>query len=96
MRSRLLPDISTVRAQAYELLRLDLPAEGPALAAAAPAGLLDAARARWVQVAREVTLAPGCSSELGLLPLHIRLAGQTLGSALTRVQHVSIARGMSV
>ena len=61
MKSHPLPVFGTVRAQAYELLRLDLPAEGPALAAAAPAGLLDAARARWVQVAREVTLALGCS-----------------------------------
>ena len=33
-------------AQAYELLRTDMPAEEVELAAAAP-GLLDAARARW-------------------------------------------------
>lgn len=96
MRSHPLPDIRIVRAQAYELLCLDLPAEGPALAAAAPAGLLDAARARWVQVAREVTLALGCSNELRLLPLQISLAGQTLGSELTCVQHVGTAYGMSV
>ena len=37
--------------QAYELLCLDMPAEQAALAAAAPPGLLDAARARWAEVA---------------------------------------------
>ena len=36
-------------AQAYKLLRIDMPAEEVQLAAAAPPGLLDAARARWAQ-----------------------------------------------
>ena len=36
-------------AQAYELLRIDVPAEQVQLAAAAPPGLLDAARARWAR-----------------------------------------------
>ena len=37
--------------QAYELQRLDMPAEQAVLAAAAPPGLLDAARATWAQAA---------------------------------------------
>ena len=41
--------------QAYELLCLDMPAEQAALAAAAPPGLLDAARARWVDIALEAS-----------------------------------------
>ena len=37
--------------QAYELLCLDMPAEQAVLAAAAPPGLLDAARAVWAEAA---------------------------------------------
>ncbi|KAK9831465.1 hypothetical protein WJX81_008090 [Elliptochloris bilobata] len=39
--------------QAYELLRLDMPAAEAALAAAAPPGLLDAARVKWAMQAQE-------------------------------------------
>ena len=41
--------------QAYELLCLDMPAEQAALAAAAPPGLLDAARARWAERALQAS-----------------------------------------
>ncbi|KAK9831432.1 hypothetical protein WJX81_004289 [Elliptochloris bilobata] len=41
--------------QAYELLRLDVPADEAVLAAAAPPGLLNAARANWAKLAQDVT-----------------------------------------
>ena len=44
--------------QAYELLRIDMPDEEAALAAAAPVRLLDAARARGAEVAAAVSRPP--------------------------------------
>ena len=41
--------------QAYELLCLDMPAEEAVLAAAAPPGLLNAARAVWAEAARQAS-----------------------------------------
>ena len=41
--------------QAYELLCLDMPAEQAVLAAAAPPGLLDAARAVWAEAALQAS-----------------------------------------
>ena len=50
--------------QAYELLRVDLPAEEAMLAAAAPPGLLEHARLRWAQRHKQAVVRHTSLSEL--------------------------------
>ena len=76
--------------QAYELLRVDLPAEEAMLAAAAPPGLLEHAHLRWEQRHKRAKvrhtslseLAHGQSADIGLWLEYLSWPGKVCSAAI--------------